>query len=330
MLLVQLTVNGSIRYVSIDGHSLTHNWRPFITGMEAPRIYLPTHHGGYAQLTWGSISFDPALFSSTVESWTDWPPPASCAITASHTDTDEASATLIFAGTAYLASPGTEKVTYDLYGPSYDETVGAMAYNNTLNSVMTSILTTIPEITIVDTSAARSPSPNVAFTTSGSQLAIDLASEVAGFYSHLFYIVGSTAYLVDMLADNGSMAALTEFEFFEFPTYTYSPKAKAVAGNYTRYSAYPLGGDLSATPYHTTQANIEAALDDILTVENAPRASVNLPMAAGNFPTFGEKITFPDTSQAADLSTWIRARNVTFDFMQEIITIEGEGAIAAG
>ena len=94
-------------------------------------------------------------------------------------------------------------------------------------------------------------------------------------------------------------------------------------------SAYPYGNPLTVTPYHTTNANILAAITDILAIENAPRASFDVPMIAGNFPLPGKKIIVPDTSTIAGLSSWIRARKLKYDFVESSINIEGEGAIAA-
>lgn len=167
-------------------------------------------------------------------------------------------------------------------------------------------------------------------TTSGDQLAIELASAIAEFYSHLIYVVGDTAYLVDLKRDNGSRT-LTEFDFFAFPEYSYkAPVALARCGSYSRTSAYPHGSELSVNQYHTTQANIETALDDILAIENASRISLSVPMVAGNFPALGEKVAFPDTAHVADLDSWIRVRKLQYDFMNDEIVLEGEGAIAAG
>jgi hypothetical protein len=99
---------------------------------------------------------------------------------------------------------------------------------------------------------------------------------------------------------------------------------------YNKKSSYPYGMATSVEPFHETQANIEAALTDILALENAPRISMDIPMIAGNFPALGEKITIPDTAHVANLSSYIRARKLQYDFVNAIINVEGEGAIAAG
>ncbi len=210
----------------------------------------------------------------------------------------------------------------------------APRWNDTLSNVITAILGRIPEITTVNTTYARASSPNVLYTLSSERLAINVASDIAAFYSHLLYVVGSTAYLVDMKLDNGADWDLTEYEFFAFPRYQYkTPLAMIECSSggvvYNQKSSYPYGQTTSIEPFHETEANIEAALTDILAIENSPGFVFKVPMIAGNFPRLGQKITIPDSGPVADLSSWIRARKLQFDFVQNEISIEGEGAIAA-
>ena len=105
--------------------------------------------------------------------------------------------------------------------------------------------------------------------------------------------------------------------------------ARAVCGTNARFSDYPWGTELSVDSYHTTAANINTALDDIIAIENAPRITFSIPMTAGCFPLPGQKITIPDTSNVADLSSYVRVRKMTFDFLEDRVMIEGEGAISA-
>lgn len=379
MLLVRITINAVDFYVSVEGHALTHNWRPYIIGFDAPTLSLPTDHGGYARMTYGSISFNPELFAS------DWPPPVSCPITIYYTDTTEAAQETVFVGSAHLKSFNRNQISYTLSGPNYDDLVSLVSsgtlvvgrsykiitytsddnfanvgaasnaagviftatgttpthwehssvlapyWGDVLPDVITDILSYIPEITTVDTTYARLSSVPVVHNITGNILAIQLASDIAAFYAHLIYVVGSTAYLVDMFRDNGSRT-LTEYQFFANPTYEYKVpiatcKSTVGAITYSRSSTYAYGNTLELEPYHTNKGNIETCLVDTMTFENAPRASVQVPMVAGNFPAPGEKITFPDTGNVADLSTYIRVRKLQYDFVNAMITLEGEGAI---
>lgn len=332
MLLVELTVGVNVRYVSIDGHALTHNWKPRIIGFDAPTLAIPTNHGGYCKMEFGNIVFNPVLFYDAVASINDWPPPVSCPIGIYYTDTTEAARETIFVGTAHLASFDRTSVTYRLFGADYDETIAAStAYNDTLNVIMTTILTTIAEITTVNTDYARASSPNVTHTTTAEVNAIDLASAIAAFYSHLFYVVGTTAYLVDMKLDNGTDWTLTEFKYFASAKYYRNvPLSSIESSQYKVFSAYPYGTETTVDAYHTTEANITTAITDILAIENAARITVDVPMIAGNFPRPGQAVILPDTAHVADLSSWVRARKLQFNFLTDRITIDGDGEVAAG
>ncbi len=106
MLLVEITINGTTNYVSIDGHALSHNWRPRIIGFNAPTYGIPSDHGGYTKMSFGSISFNPILFQD------DWPPPVSCPIAIYYTDTTEADRELVFTGMEHISSFDREVITY--------------------------------------------------------------------------------------------------------------------------------------------------------------------------------------------------------------------------
>ena len=380
MLLVEITINSVVNRVSIEGHGLTHNWKPMVAGFDAPTLAIPTDHGGYAKMAFGSISFNPELFSG------DWPPPVSCPISIYYTDTTEDEKELVFDGTAHLSEFDRESIRYALNGPIYDDKLSILGlgtletgraykivnyvagddftnvgganvtgtiftatgttpttwtnystlaphWNDTLDDVLTDILTQIPEITAVNTTYARATSPNVTWTLTSDRLAINVASDIAAFYSHLIYVIGSTAYLVDMLLDNGEWT-LTEFEFFAYPKYRYKTpiaEIKCSSDNviYSRASTYPYGMGMDVEAFHSVKANIDAALDDIMNIENAPRVNLSVPMIAGNFPKLGQKITLPDTGNVEDLESWIRVRILQYDFVDTTISIEGEGAISA-
>ena len=274
MLLVEFTINSVLNYLSIEGIALTHWWKNKIVSFDPPQYSLIKPYGGYCRMRFGSISFFPDLFDS------DWPPPINGAIIIKYTATTEAAAETLFAGMAHLESIDREKITYGLYGPNYDETIAdATIYNDTLNNVLNGILTGIVEINTLNVANARAVSPNVLHTTSGEKLAIILASEIAAFYTHLFYIIGDTAYLVDMLGNKGAQT-LTEFDFFP-AIYPYEvPTSIARSGDYNQNSSYPYGNELSVAQYHDTQANVEACLADILTIVNRPKVTLDIPFLA--------------------------------------------------
>ena len=254
MLLIEFTINGTVNYLSTEYiKDLTHSWRGKITEFSPPQMNLPYIYGGYCEMQFGSISFFPDLFSD------DWPPPISGALTAKYTATTEGAAETLFSGLIHLQSISREDIRYGMYTSDYDETVAdATNYNGTLDATITTILTGISEITTVNTDNARASSPNVYYTTSREDLNIGLASNIAAFHSHLFYIDGSTAYLVDMLGDTGTTTK-TEFHFFP-AVYPYeSPVSGAKAWDILRSSSYPYGDNELSPPQMFTPSEITGA-----------------------------------------------------------------------
>jgi len=324
MLLVEFTINAVVNYLSVEYiNSLTHQWRGRISNFDPPQRKLPYDYGGYCEMGYGSISFFPDLFDS------DWPPPITGAITIKYTATTEGAAETLFVGTAHLEEINRSSITYGLYGSNFDETIAdATAYNNTLNVILATILEGIAEITTLNTDDARAISPNVLHTTSGLKLSIDLASSIAAFYTHLFYVDGTTAYLIDMLGDSGT-SALDEFDFGPAKYPYNSPISLARSGDFSQTSAYAYGKELSVAQYHNTEANVNVCLNNIITIMNRPRVEISTPFL-GSVPTPGAKRTWTDESQGTDLGVTMYVRNITYEFNpdRDEIILKGDGVLA--
>jgi len=71
---------------------------------------------------------------------------------------------------------------------------------------------------------------------------------------------------------------------------------------------------------------VAAALQNILSVLVKDYAEVSIPIS-NPLPVPGERITFPDTELIVDTSTYIRARNLTYDFNNDEVIVSGEGII---
>ena len=97
--------------------------------------------------------------------------------------------------------------------------------------------------------------------------------------------------------------------------------------NYIVGPSFPYGTEINIEPYHTVKGNVMDALTNILSVLNKSTADIKLPITAG-LPEPGEKITFTDTQLPFDLTTYIRARLITYDFDNEEILVTGEGLIS--
>ncbi|MDH5524438.1 MAG: hypothetical protein OEY01_10670 [Desulfobulbaceae bacterium] len=323
MLLVEMSINAVLKRLSMEGLALDHWWANMITSFTPPQYSLPKDYGGYARLDFGSIILSPDLFKG------DWPPPASCPITVKYTATDEASAETLFSGTAHRAGFDRDSISYDLHGTAYDTVVATnQAFDDTLANVMAWAADPTRLNLTLDTTAARAPSPALIHTMTSDRLLIDTISDFCAFFSHCFHIEAGTLYLVDMLADNGS-EVLTEYDYFPSTYEDVVPTSIITGGDYSRASAYPYGEALSLSEaYHSAQANIEAALDDILSVINRPRCRLRVPLLGG-LPAPGKKVSWTDSSLVVDTAAYIRARRISYDFENEVVEIEGEGEITA-
>ncbi|MFH2073798.1 MAG: hypothetical protein ABIJ57_00430 [Pseudomonadota bacterium] len=322
MLLVEFTINGTLHRVSMEGHALTHYWDALVIGLDAPTYQLATFYGGYAKPSFGSIRFSHDLFAAA-----DWPPPVNGAISIYYSATTEEAKELVFTGTAHISRINREEIEYDLYGPSYTVTVGdGENFNDTLVDVATWFCGASYLNLALDSTYARVSSPQVVFLNSGVQIAVNLFSEICAFFTHCFHITGGTLYLIDMLRDAGT-ETITEFDFFPSEYDWEVPIAVARASQYSRFSIYPYGQDITLTAYADTQERIEAALDNVILVSNKAKMRIRRPLL-GSFPTAGTAITVPDTSLGEDTSTVIRSRSMQLDFENGEVITEGEGEIS--
>jgi len=90
--------------------------------------------------------------------------------------------------------------------------------------------------------------------------------------------------------------------------------------------AFPYGADIDINPFHDNKTVVAAALQNILSVLVKDYAEVSIPIS-NPLPVPGERITFPDTELIVDTSTYIRARNLTYDFNNDEVIVSGEGII---
>ncbi len=323
MLLVQATINGTDYYTSMEGVALTHYWDAVIIGFDPPQYQMSDLYGGYVRPGFGSIKFSHDLFDS------EWPPPVSIDTSIYYTATTEAAKETLFSGKAHLRTINREIVEYELYSESFTATIADLtAFDDTLVDVATWFCNAARLNLTLDSTYARAVSPDVKFTLSGEQLAINLFSDICAFFTHCFYISGTTLYLIDMLAAAGSQT-ITEFDFFPSEYHYEVPVALARTTNYARTSAYPYGQEISlGTEFIDTEAKINTALDNIITVQNKPWCNLRMPFL-GSLPTPGKKISWTDTSLGSDLAAYIYARTLRFDFEAEEVIVEGEGALSA-
>ncbi len=207
-------------------------------------------------------------------------------------------------------------------------------------------------ITSYDDSAARATSPNVGYWADKQMPLTDFCSDLCAFFSHFFHKAGDTLYIGDMLLDNGT-STLAEHQYFT-ASYSAADAVKQLTASWTTWEEangvtddgtkdykyikaieneavvtgdYEWGQEQTIEPFHDVRADIEAALDNILTILNKRQATVSIPIN-GTFPAPGEKITFADSVPVVATVTSIWARSLRFDFDNDEIQISGEGVIS--
>ena len=320
MLLLETTINAVLHYVSTEYLALTHAWDGYAVSIMPPQWRTEYAYGGYCKLGFGSIEFSPDLFSD------DWPPPVQITIDAYYTGTTEAAKELLFEASGYLREITREGVVYDLYGESLSNVIASGTnYNDTLTNLMSDWAAALG--LAYDGSAGRAVSPAVVYTLGRDEILVNLMSACCAFFTHLFYVKAGTLYLADMLGDNGSRT-ITEFDYFPSRYFYEVPIAQSDAGGFYRESSYPYGSSLSLDAFHNVQGNIEAALDNVIAVNNKAKAALRIPLI-GSQPAPGEKISWSDTSLGTDTDMYIRARTIQHDFDNEEFIVAGEGAISA-
>jgi len=196
-----------------------------------------------------------------------------------------------------------------------------------------------------DTALWTATIPNISHWAASQKKLVDFLSDICAFFGHLFFISGSTLYLVGMGEDNGT-DTITEFEYFDGPYHDRPPVSifrskwitresvsetigqyvKDIGNDTYQESAYPYGKDESIDPYTGTMADIDTQLEAISTIYHMPYCYLKMPLI-GSLPMPGKKISWLDESMGQKTSAYIRARSIRYDFDNEEITIEGEGAM---
>ena len=231
-------------------------------------------------------------------------------------------------------------------GPVGEVTVSGVGEDSTLSDIAEWACDPARLNLNYDNTKAESPSPAVNWWASSQRVLVEFLSDLAATRTHMFYVRDETLYLIDMDVDNGSRA-LTEGDIFE-PQYDYEPpvamitakwqKREAVEETIGKYikdikhetsqsSGYRHGREWDMEMFHDVTAVIDVLLGDILTIVHKPRVRVPLPLL-GSLPAPGEAISYTDESMVRDMTVSFRCRNVTYDFDNDEVFVEGEGALS--
>lgn len=243
-------------------------------------------------------------------------------------------------GTFSLSNRADESITM----------TGTSAY--TTVSELASYVKTKLGITTYTNTYARSPSPGVNAWITSQQPTVDLLSNVCASFSHLYYIKSDALVLVDMFKDNGSRT-LTEYQFFKSPQYSKVNPLKKLTANWETREAtvgfvnndtsgaqlhyveatqheieeplYAYGNENNVEIFHDVEANVRSALVCIRSAYyEKDQASVSLPIS-GSLPNPGEKISWTDSNLPIDTPGYIRACNISYDFLNHEIKVSGPG-----
>jgi len=229
-------------------------------------------------------------------------------------------------------------------------TISGTASETTVDDLGSWAKTTLGITTYTNT-YARSPSPSVNRWETSQQTIVDFLSEVCSTFTHLSYIKDDVLHMVDMYIDNGS-TSLKNHEFLESPRYGHFSPVKSLTSTWDTYSAfegtsedlhdlstshyikttpheikeelYDYGNEMNIEPYQDDEANVRSCLVLIREMFIKDKVSVEIPISA-TLPDLGEKISWTDNALPDDIPGYIRARTLSFNFIDGTVLITGEG-----
>ena len=318
MLFVTATINGNDYHISNAYYAgVSPMWDAQIEAISSNSASLSHDYGGFLSVNFGSITFNAELFLD------EWPPPRFIYCTVKVGVTDGFAHTLW--GTYYaLEGFDRESVKYSSCGTGFTDTDDSSTFNDTLVNVFSTFCTTLG--LTLDSSKARSSSPDVVYTNSTERLVIDMMAECAAGFTHWFYISGTTLYLIDMLDSSSPTQSLDEFDF-EPVSYT-GPNAISayISGDYSVEGDAITNSDLNVTVWHDTQTNIEDALDDVKTIMERyvfafSVADVDVEYSMGTVISFTDEST-PVTTRGQFILT---KKTASFSTSTEKLVLSGRG-----
>jgi len=321
-LLVEATFDGTLYRISNEALALDHYWDPYVSKAGSIKWVAASDHGGYVSIKFSDLSFIPKLFEDS------WPAPDTVDLVVKYTDSNEASAVTLFEGSSHTSGLDRQSNDYDVFGEDYDTTVTDEVFNDTLVNIFTTYTGGSYLNLTLDTTAARSPSPAVKYTASDENVLVNVLSDIAKFFSHSFEIRGSTLYLVDLLADNGTQS-LTEFDFKPAQYRDPEPISLLSGGGFSVTGSSPYGSQVDISPVcHDTQSNIEDALDNILTIKESRGVELAIPMETSKVPVVGQGNTWLDESFDQDLNANMRTHGIVYNFDSYEFVITGRGTLS--
>lgn len=311
-LLIEATVNGVKKYISNEPVDFGGRfYDPYVIKMGSIKISSPKQHGGYAKLSFSDFTISPDFFDDEY--------PVSMYIDVKYVENGEV--TKLLESTAHRSSIARDGISYKLYGSDYSEVLTSQAFTGTLGSIFQTYTGSSHLNLTLDASLARDPSPGVNYTASGELL--DILSDIASFFSHVFYIKDNTLYLVDVKHEL-SIENITDFDYLVGAKYRDNqPYNLFKSGNYSIAGSYSYGGEYDISPVcHTTQSNIESAIQDVKDILESKKIQVSFPIGHKNI-NIGDRLKWVDQSLSVPVAIEILVSSITYNFDKFDYTCEG-------
>lgn len=331
-LLLSVQHGSDMHRYSLQDQALAAQWHGTIIEVEPVKLALPTKHGGFLRVSAGQVRFVPTSFGG-VETWSidAWPPPKNLDVTFRCKTGNGQGAVKLFDGTLFRASISEHEIVYDVYISSYTETIAggtSLASWPATNSLVGFFQKVCDVLGLtLDSSKAAADPPALSHNLSNERLVVDVASDVAAFCCHLFWITDGILYLQDMSASNGTLSLRNPNDFFRSPAYTDEvPVNRVVAGAYEHVgSDYPYGVDYSLPANYTGDSS---QLEGIHELVNAHWAEVaTLPEIGYREFVPGKQVTLHDERQAVPSETVISMRGASYLFEKYQVLLSGHATM---
>lgn len=322
-LLINVEIGGVEHFVSNEPVALPQQYyKPLVTKISSLKLGTPKKYGGYARLVYSNFSLSPNIFTED-----NWPPPDEISMSARYVDDDGRNPIELFEATGVRSNITRTDIEYRLYGNDYSEVVNDEVFSGSLVSIFEEYAGPAHLGVRFNSILARSPSPDVQHTASGEIL--DILSDIASFFSHMFYMVGDTLHLIDLKQDALSYET-GEGKFLSGVRYRDNiPYQLFKAGEFSIDGSSSFGAEFSISPVcHDTQSNIETAIADIKSIMESQLVEVTFPLDTGNIRSLGSNLTWSDESMQFSTDVSIGIRSLIYNFDKDEFTVSGEGVVS--
>ncbi len=307
------TINSQEHYVAFE--EINTGSQPYTAELESfSNISIKTsgRTGGYWEPKFGSIEYLPTVFEN------DWPPPQKHTLQATLNDV------VILEGTGQLKELALTNVPYDIYSPSFSDTISA-GDTDTFFNYFSAAAATLGLTLNTDLATDA----DITFTLSRDKLLIKVLDEMTEGLNHAFHITSNTLFLIDLLKDDGTSTNIDEFDIIASDYSAPIPYSLFKNGDETLDGDFPYGKEFSVSPsYQTTPADMQIQLSRTKEILDKYFITLRVPFDAYSIE-YGNKLTWTDTSriQPINVTMWAREFNYAIDAGEEILVIQGEGEI---